>query len=324
MASMRLFKRGKYWHIQLSRGVCRSTKATREEDARAIFREVKREYLKGRLLKLEPGKRVLLSEFAKAYVARTYASTKTAKADELALRLLGDVVGNSTPLAMISQRGIENFKAACLARGCKPVTVNSYLRHIKAALGVAEEWYPEYRRPRIKLCKVGARLPRALSPDQIRKLLDTALEDDPEFYDILVVYLWTGIRRSELLTLRWDGVDFAGKGARVIGKGNKERIVPLLPEVLAVLETRVRDVGRVFPGCHPDTITHRFRRLARTCGFSCRLHDLRHSAATYMLASGTPINVVQAILGHASVSTTQIYAKTLAEVARREMRLSYE
>lgn len=53
------------------------------------------------------------------------------------------------------------------------------------------------------------------------------------------------------------------------------------------------------------------------------MHDLRHSAATYMLASGTPINVVQAVLGHSSVTTTQIYAKTLAEVVKREVRLAF-
>ena len=321
---MRLFKRGKFWHVEFRRGVTRSTKATTEDDARAVFKELKREYLKGRLIKLEPGKNVTLKEFKDAYTARTYASPKTEKADALALRSLSDVVGANTPLRSITARRIDDFKAACLARDCKPVTVNSYLRHIKAALAVAEEWYEGYCRPKIKLCKVGKHLPRVLPVDKIKDLLKKASEIDQEFHPMLMVYLWTGIRRSELLSLKWEGIDLAGGTARVIGKGDKERIVPLLPEVVKVLEPLRKDIGPVFPGCHPDTITHRFQALARTCGISCRLHDLRHSAATYMLASGTPINVVQAILGHASVTTTQVYAKTLAEVVKREVRLSYE
>ena len=263
---MRLFKRGKFWHVELQRGVRRSTKTTNEKDARAIFRELKREYLMGRLVKLKPGKRVTLSEFRERYLGTTYASTQTERADSLSLRLLADVVGAGTPLRSITTGKIDDFKAACLARGCKPVTVNSYLRSIKAALGVAEEWYEGYQKPRIKLLKVGKSLARVVAPEQIKNLLATCLEVDPDFHPMLMVYVWTGIRRAELLTLRWEKINLADGSARVVGKGDKERVIPLLPEITTILEARRRDVGLVFPSYHPDSITHRFEKLARKCG----------------------------------------------------------
>lgn len=324
MSAMRLFKRGEFWYVEFPGGARRSTKATNERDARAVFRELKREYLKGRLTKLEPGRRVTLAEFMERYLERQYSSIHTQKVDSLSLRLLADVVGAGTSLRGITAGRIDEFKAACLARGCNHISVNTYLRQIKAALGVAEDWYEGYQRPKIKLLKVARRLARVLSPEQIKQLLDTARETDPDFHPMLMVYLWTGIRRAELLSLRWENISLEDGSARVIGKGNKERVVPILPELAKLLEPLRKDIGAVFQVSHPDILTHKFVDLARACKIKARLHDLRHAAATYMLASGTPINVVQAVLGHASVTTTQIYAKTLAEMVKRETRLSYE
>jgi len=63
---------------------------------------------------------------------------------------------------------------------------------------------------------------------------------------------------------------------------------------------------------HPDTYTHRFKKNARICGiYDKSFHDMRHSAATAMLEVGIDINVIQKILGHTDISTTQIYAKII-------------
>lgn len=325
---MRLYRRKDtgYWYVEFYRGKHRSLRTKDRKKAQGIYRQLEREWLRGRLIQLDQGKRVTLAEFTREYLSSRYSlSPATVTKDELSLRLLTDVVGGNTALKAIKSKKIEQFKKVCLARGCEAVTVNGYLRHIKAAFGVGEEWYKGYKRPKIKMCKVGKRLPRALTPAQIDLLLTRAKEHWPALYPLLVFYLWTGVRRKEALSLEWQDINFGENPfARIKGKGDKERVVPLQAPVVEMLQPIQRDIGPVFIQVHLDTITHWFQKLARECQIKARLHDLRHSCATYMLASGTPLKVVQKILGHASVTTTEIYAEVLVETLHKEMRLEFE
>lgn len=316
--TMKLFKRNGIYYIRFYRAKEKSLRTRDEGLAKAIFKEVKREWLRGKLLQLDHGKRVTLSEFAKEYLARDYASIKTYKADELALRLLADVVGGSTALRAINSRKIEKFKKACSLRDCKPSTVRAYLRHIKAALGVAEDWYGGYKRPKIKIGAERSR-PRPIPIPHLKKLEKKA---DRRLKPIIIFALWTGTRRNEILRVQWTDVHLGEKPhVRITGKGDRERLVPLLPKVLRMLKRMRKDIGPVFVQVHPDTITHWFRDLARECNIQPRFHDLRHSAATYMLASGTPLEIVQKVLGHEHISTTQIYADVLEEMIQEGMKL---
>ncbi len=78
--------------------------------------------------------------------------------------------------------------------------------------------------------------------------------------------------------------------------------------------------GPVFIQWHSDTITHRFKAVARACGIEdVHFHNLRHSTATQMLESGIPLEVVQRILGHSDIRVTQIYAKVRDQLVKREM-----
>jgi site-specific recombinase XerD len=91
------------------------------------------------------------------------------------------------------------------------------------------------------------------------------------------------------------------------------------------LEPEKKDIGHVFRQWHPDTTSKMFHSIARLCGADARLHDLRHSCATYLLKSGVPMEYVQKILGHASIKTTQIYAEVLQGVMQKEMeKLRFE
>jgi site-specific recombinase XerD len=325
---MRLYRRKDtgYFYVEFYRGKHRSLRTKDEKKARAVYRELEKEWLRGRLIQLDHGKRITLAEFTREYLGSRHSlSPATVAKDELSLRLLADVVGGNTALKAVKTKKIDQFKKACLARGCKAVTVNGYLRHIKAAFSVAEDWYRGYERPKIKMCKLGERLPRALAPRQIDKLLASAVKDWPQLYPLLVFYLWTGVRRKEALRLQWQDVHLdTDPHARIIGKGNKERIVPLLPPVIEILHPLKKDIGSVFIQVHADTITHWFKKLVRECQIEARLHDLRHSAATYMLNSGTRLEVVQAIMGHTSIETTRIYTKVLKRTLHKEMRLEFE
>ena len=320
MVRMNLFLRNGVYYVRFYRGKEKSLRTRDEDTAKKLFREIKREWLRGKLLHLDEGKRVTLAEFKKTYLAyrESEVALKTYKSDKLALNLLADVVGASTALKAINRQKIDKFKQACRSRGCTEITVRTYLRHIKAALGIAEDWHSGYKRPKIKI-GTDKLQPRPIPLPELKKLIRKA---DKRLKPVIKLALYTGLRRAELLRLQWQDVHF-GKNPhlRVIGKGNKEGIVPLLPEPARMLKRMQKDIGYVFVQVHPDTLTHWFRKLCQECKVEARFHDLRHSAATYMLASGTRLEVVSKVLRHSDISTTQIYAEILPEVLHREVKL---
>ena len=320
--SMRLYQRENgVWYVEFERHKRRSLKTRDKNEAKTIFKNLQREWLKGRLVDLDSKRTITLRVFREEYLEfRTGVSWSTYQNDRLALKLLGDVVGHDTQVGRIDTKAIEKFKKVCLARQVKPVSVNSYLRHISSAFSTAREWKLIPEKPKIKLLPKGSHIPRYLRPEEINMILRYAKKTKPELHRLLVFYLWTGARRTEALRLRWQDCHLTSKRPYAVlrGKGNKERLVPLLPPVLEVM-TPARDIGPVFIQIHPDTVTHWFRNAARVCGVEARLHFLRHTAATYMVSNGIPITTVREILGHASLATTQLYSHVVLEHLHQEM-----
>lgn len=320
--SMRLFKRGEFWYVEFARGKWRSLRTRDEATAKGIFKEMEAEYLRGRLIQLDSN-RANLSEFAGFYEQhRPGVSKWTLKKDLLSLKLLREAVGNIQIRALTTAR-IDEFKTVCLTRGAKPQTVNGYLRHIKGALSYAVDERLIERRPKIKMVREDKQdlAERIIPPATLVAILAAAKEADVDLWRYLTFLLWTAARRREALQTVWQKVDLEKREALLIEtKGKRDRFVPLLPAVIRALKPIKADVGRVFPDWHPDTVSKWFHALALKCGANARLHDLRHSAVTYMLNSGIDIRVVQKIAGHAHLSTTMLYSHLLDDVAAREMR----
>jgi integrase/recombinase XerC len=170
-------------------------------------------------------------------------------------------------------------------------------------------------------------LPAFLSVDDAFRLLDSADGDsvfgrrDRAMFETLYS---TGIRVSELAGLDLSDVDFAQGFIRVVGKGRKERIVPIGCKALAAIkayrdllepsQSAVDPQTALFLNKHglrlsTRSIARSLDRLVRHCGLSMPIspHGLRHSFATHMLDSGADLRVVQELLGHRSLSTTQKY-----------------
>jgi len=175
----------------------------------------------------------------------------------------------------------------------------------------------------------GRRRARASSAAVIGALRDRAL---------LELLYAAGLRITEALRLDGDDLDLAGGSVRVIGKGDRERVVPVGDVAVAWL-TRYLDVGRPVLAAAdrsravrggPVFLSDRGRRLGRnhawtavkraaaTAGLDKRVspHTLRHSFATHLLEGGADLRVVQELLGHASISTTQIYTHLTGERIR--------
>ena len=326
MNDMRLYKRGKYYYIEFRRGVARTTGTSDKRLAEQIFRNVKREYLKGRLLQLDVKKNITLAEFTSEYLkTREYVGGKTYKQDELALRLLADVIKPTIPLRSISERNIAEFRNACLARKVKPVSVDSYLRHIKAALNTAVKWKLLKEPPAIKI-PTRKKYPKYLEKEDVEALLSYTKRNKFELWRIILFGLYTGCRRKEMLNLRWEHCNLKSKKptAKIIGKGDRERTIPLLPKALEAMG-EPRNIGRVFADIKHDTLTHWVHKAGRECGVSATVHKLRHTCATYMIMNGVNLKAVQEILGHAQISTTMIYVGMVAEHLHDEAeKLNYD
>jgi integrase/recombinase XerD len=186
--------------------------------------------------------------------------------------------------------------------------------------------------------RVPAGLPKALEEDEVTDLIEGVVGDDPisqRDRAVLEVLYGTGIRISELVGLSLADVDLDGALLRAFGKGSKERIVPLGRPARRALEDWL-DAGR--PALEPERwarrgdaeavfLNARGGRLTRAgawllvkkhgdrAGLGDRLtpHVLRHSCATHLLDHGADIRAVQELLGHVSISTTQVYTKVSTE-----------
>jgi site-specific recombinase XerD len=294
-----------------------------KRQAQSLFAKLKKRYLEGKILQLEVNNQIKLSAFKDKYGAdpeRGDLSRKTHEADELALRLFMDVTGDIS-LDSIRKSHISEFKAASISRGLKPVSVNSYLRHIRAALSYAKaNDFMANDPPAVKYFKLGSKLPRVIPPDDLELIKAMAKGIKPEMYRIIQFALYTGSRRTEIFNARYEHI--TNGDITIYGKGNKERLIPLVGKAREVLTDQ--DIGKIFAYEHPSTISNYYRRITRSCGVKSRFHDLRHTSATQMLKSGIPLEVVQKILGHTEIRTTQIYAKVMAETIRSELgKLSF-
>ena len=188
---------------------------------------------------------------------------------------------------------------------------------------------------RIEGVKVPSGVPKPLSLDEVNSLLEVMVGDSAtEMRDrALVEFLYaTGARISEACDLNLDDLDLSSRVVRLFGKGSKERVVPFGRIAEERLREYIGSAGRaqLVPevwarGTDRDAVflTNRGKRLNRqkawhivrdagvSAGISRELspHVLRHSCATHMLEHGADLRIVQEMLGHATISTTQIYTK---------------
>ncbi|HYT60809.1 MAG TPA: tyrosine recombinase [Haliangiales bacterium] len=185
------------------------------------------------------------------------------------------------------------------------------------------------------------RVPKALTDAEIKKLLAPITPDTPASLcdqAILELAYASGLRLSELRGLRLEQLHLDAGFLNVVGKGNKERVVPMGRQAVAALQLYL-DVGR--PGLVKKrspanvflsrrgtpfaavTLWLRIKRRVRLAGVSRNVtpHMLRHSFATHLLEHGADLRVIQELLGHASIATTEIYTHVtgsrLREVHRK-------
>ncbi|MGA0799506.1 MAG: site-specific tyrosine recombinase XerD [Steroidobacteraceae bacterium] len=236
-------------------------------------------------------------------------------------------------LAYLAIRAEQGAKSRSTARQLS--TFRRFFRHLVRERHRVDDPTLEISAPRL-----GRRLPKSLSEAEVEALLAAPSGDEPRALRdraMLEMLYATGLRVSELIGLRYTQVNLNQGVVRVTGKGNRERLVPIGAAAASALQDFERR-GRVallegrasehlFPTREGEAMTrqafwHLIKRHARNAGIDKPLspHTLRHAFATHLLNHGADLRVVQMLLGHSDLSTTQIYT----HVARERMKSLHE
>jgi integrase/recombinase XerD len=188
----------------------------------------------------------------------------------------------------------------------------------------------------IAMPKIGRALPQSLTEDEVDALLSAPDVTEPLGHRdraMLEVLYATGVRVSELINLTMSQINLNQGVLRIIGKGDRERLIPLGDEAQEWIRDFIdgarieilleRQTDYLFPTRRGDRMTrqafwHIIKRYAKKAGVTKKLspHTVRHAFATHLLNNGADLRVVQLLLGHSDVSTTQIYT----HVARERMK----
>src|SRR5215475_2080450 len=237
-----------------------------------------------------------------------------------------------------SRADLQDFIAWRVHAGARPRStarqLSSFRRFFRYL--VREGELREDPTAQIAMPKIGRSLPKSLTEAEVEALLEAPVVADPLGHrdrTMLEVLYATGLRVSELVSLKHNQVNLTQGVMRVVGKGNRERLIPLGDEAVKWLTQfmqgpRVeilleRQTDYLFPTRRGDRMTrqafwHIIKRYSKKAGVEKELspHTLRHAFATHLLNHGADLRVVQMLLGHSDLSTTQIYT----HVARERMK----
>jgi site-specific recombinase XerD len=286
----------------------------------------------------------VLDEFARDLARRaTAAKTRIAYQTDVAQFARWATHRELEP-GVVGVRELRRYLAGLSEQGNAPTTVARKLASIRSLLRMQVELGERRENPAelVTSPKRGQRLPRVLKPDEVEVLLDripagTALElRDRALFELAYA---CGLRAEELVSLDVDSLDFDSESIRVEGKGGKTRIVPVGEHALRALE-RYLASGRPALGGGEDSalllsksgrrlstsdVRRRLKTWARRAAPSvpalidAHPHALRHSFATHLLEGGADLRAIQEMLGHATISTTQVYTR----VESRRLKSAY-
>ena len=234
---------------------------------------------------------------------------------------------------------IRSWLAELMDQGLVPKTINRKISSLKSFFKFLMRQEYIHLNPTLKIQgpKQNKRLPSFIEERKMDMLLETETDDDFEGVRnqlILELFYATGIRRAELIGLLISNVNLASQQIKVLGKRNKERIIPVSANLIQQFEVYFKwrdtivdngkDAGWVFltkkgEKMYPKLVYRIVNTYLSTVSTQSKKspHVLRHTFATHMLNNGADLNAVKELLGHASLSATQIYTHNTIEKLKK-------
>ena len=259
--------------------------------------------------------------------------------------LLNETNNISEISALINSKTFSNYIKFLKEKEYKPSTMNRKLSSLKGYTNFLEEEKIIDFNPLkyIKLPKNPRKIPKTLDDVDITKLLENHDTLNIREKTIIELMYATGIRASELINLKFADINFNSKSIRVYGKGSKERIIPIHQNALHLLKSYwkiemdnhnsvVKNNGKIFIREYlfvnknklkltRQGLWYILKQIAKKLGINenkITPHVLRHTFATHLLYNGVPLRHLQEMLGHSSISTTQIYTHLSDKFVKNE------
>ncbi len=254
--------------------------------------------------------------------------------------------GTIPPWAAFDREAMMSYLLDLKGRGYAATTVARKVAAIKSFFGfmVAEGMLKHNPTEDVASTKVGKSLPKPISIAQVHRLLEQPAKlSTPEAKRdkaMLELLYATGMRVSELVSLNLADLDTEGGYVRCFGKGHKERLIPIYERAVRAVKEYLTDTRphlthnseekAVFLNRRGERLTRQglwqiLKGYAKSAelGVEITPHTLRHSFATHMLSGGADLRSVQELLGHANISTTQVYTHLTTEHIRRAYEKSH-
>lgn len=318
-----LFKRGNVWWLRYSDGFGRiireSSRAPRFKDAETLLIERKKAIREGK--EPEPIKRIpnyTFSQLAEEY-SKWCERQRSFRSKRGFINQLIEPFGN-IPLRHFTTKLIEQYQTDRLQKGNKPATVNRLIATLKHCIHKGYQWEmlseETLKRIRqVKLLEENNRRLRYLSKEECQTLINTCQGNTKA---IVITALNTGMRKGEILNLRWDNVDLK-HGFILLNqdqtKNSERKELPINDTLRGVLQglTRRLDIPYVFYGnatAKPyQDVKRSFHTALRRAGIKdFHFHDLRHTFASHLIMAGVDITTVSRLLGHKSLTMTLRYS----------------
>ena len=345
---MSVFKRGTYyWYAFWFKGqhIQRGTYVTSRRVALKMEAVHKAKLIEGKA-ELRPKKAPLFSEFASRYLEFSKANKRAYVYDRYCIPQTLVPFFGDLRLDAINAGQVEEYKQRRLRDGLKKSSINREVGLLKSALNTAVGWELLDRNPAkgVKLFKLDEPLSdRVLSHEEENKLLAACDESElryraPHLKPIILIALYTGLRRGEILRLRWADIDFENsvlavrKSKTKSGQGRRVNLNSVVRDVL--LSLREKSQGEwVFPSPdrfqspaeperHIGDVKNAFHRAVRLTGIApITFHQLRHTFCSRLADAGVPLPVIQDLAGHASIIMTRRYTHPGNELKQKAVEL---
>jgi integrase/recombinase XerC len=269
-------------------------------------------------------------------------SQNTLKAYENDLEQFSNFINSNFPESNIEESDynvIRSWVISLIDNGIVPTSVNRKIAALRTYFKFLQSRGVITRDPMTKInaLKTSRKLPSFVKENDMNHLLDSvAFEESHEGERdklILELFYATGIRLSELITLKESDIDLHSQTIKVLGKRNKERIIPFSKSIVQTIEAyrlrkkkeiETKDHGYLFVTdaggpCYPMMIYRTVKKYLsmHTTSEKINPHVLRHTYATHLLNKGAEINAVKDLLGHSSLAATQVYTHNSIEKLKK-------
>lgn len=323
-------KRGNGWRAQVRRRGYNPVTATfdTQRDAKIWVAEIEAKMSRGQWHDADDSTKTKLATALQRYMTEVTPHKKGAKQEINRIKILLKLPLAEWNLAEIRGQQIAEYRDKRTAAGMSPSTIRNELTIISQVFETAAKEWGMYslRNPveHVKRPKQRRGRQRRLLPGEEEQLIDQLREP---YRSAIIIALETALRRSEICRMRWDDVDLTKRTAKIRDtKNGEDRIIPLSPRAIAIIDAQSRDNERVFRISSPDSYSQAFLWACKQTGLDdLRLHDLRHEATSRLVECGLfELAEVMKITGHKTLAAFGIYMHIQAEKLADRMHKNNE